>query len=214
MPSLWEQSAADLLRAASSHQAAPGGGGTAALSGAFGAALVHMAAVISRQKALKAEGASGDWETVMAELDGHLRELRALADADVDAFGQFVEAIKQPRGTEGEKEARAEALEDAGELSRTVPLRIARTCLDTLEAAERLLPQTHAQVVSDVGAGAALLRGALDAALLTVEINLRRLTDEERRPLQAERDRLARAGHECAARVLDGSRARILADND
>ena len=213
MPSLWEQSAADLLRAASNHQAAPGGGGTAALSGAFGAALVHMAAVISRQKALKAEGTSGDWDTVMAELDGHLRALRALADADVEAFGQFVEAVRQPRTTEEEQVSRAEALEEAGDLSRAVPLRIEQACVETLGAAERLLPHTHPQVVSDVGAGAALLRGALDAALLTLEINLRRLNEEERRPLQAERDRLAAAGHEGAARVLAGSRQRIVSDN-
>ena len=213
MTSLWTQSASDLLHAASSHQAAPGGAGTAALTGAFGAALIHMAAVITLQKARKAAEEQADLPERMASVEKLVLRLRQLADQDVAVFGEFVEASRLPRDTQAEQEERAEALSTAGDAARQTPLNIARTALEALHAAEELLPGTHAEVISDVGAGAALLRGSVDAALLTLDINLRRLTDEERRPLQQERERLAAQAHAVSARVLMASQARIQADN-
>ena len=64
-------------------------------------------------------------------------------------------------------------------------------------------------MVSDIGAGAALLRGAIDAALLTVDINLLRLSDEEKAPLQAQRDELEGEGHERAERLLKQAQKQI-----
>lgn len=213
MTSLWTQSASDLLHAASSHRAAPGGAGTAALTGAFGAALIHMAAVISLQKARKAGEEGQDFPGQMAELEKMALRLRELADQDVAVFGRFMEATRLPTDTDAQQEARAEALSTAGDDARQTPLDIARTALDALHAAQYLLPGTHAEVVSDVGAGAALLRGTVDAALLTLDINLRRLSGEEREPLQQQRKRLATEAHSVSARVLQASQDRIMADN-
>ena len=213
-PTLWTRPAADLLAETASHQPTPGGGSVAALSGAFGAALVHMAAVISRNKARKS-GAEvpAELETALADLEQTQLRLRALADDDVAVFRRFVDATKLPKSTPGEKQARAEALAHAGEVARQTPLDIARSCVAALETARSLLPVTHAEVISDVGAGAALLRGALDAALLTLDINLRRLPDPERAEWQARRGDLARRGHADADAVLEGARAQITADN-
>lgn len=213
-PTLWDRPAADLLAETASHQPTPGGGSVAALSGAFGAALVHMAAVISRNKARKS-GAEvpAELETALADLEQTQLRLRALADEDVAVFRQFVAATKLPKGTDAEKKTRADALAHAGEVARQTPLDIARCCVAALETARSLLPVTHAEVVSDVGAGAALLRGALDAALLTLDINLRRLPESERAQWQARRGDLARRGHADAHAVLEGTSARIAADN-
>lgn len=213
-PTLWDRPAADLLAETASSQPTPGGGSVAALSGAFGAALVHMAAVISRNKARKS-GAEvpAELETALADVEQTQFRLRALADEDVAVFRRFVDATKLPKGTPGEKHARAEALAHAGEVARQTPLDIARCCVAALDRARSLLPVTHAEVVSDVGAGAALLRGALDAALLTLDINLRRLPDGERADWQARRDGLARRGHADADAVLEGTRDRIGRDN-
>ena len=145
MTSLWTQSASDLLHAASSHQAAPGGAGTAALTGAFGAALVHMAAVITLQKARKAAEEQVDLPERMASVEKLVLRLRQLADQDVAVFGEFVEATRLPRDTQAEQEERAEALSTAGDAARQTPLNIARTALEALHAAEELLPGTHAK---------------------------------------------------------------------
>lgn len=223
-PTLWDRTAADLLAAASSHQPTPGGGSVAALSGAFGAALVHMAAVISRNKARKAGAGAGDehatggavpagLETAMADLERLQLRLRALADEDVAVFRGFVSATKLPRGTAQEQAARAEALAAAGEVARATPLEVARCCVQALETARDVLPLTHAEVVSDVGAGAALLRGALDAALLTLDINLRRLSSDERARWEVRAGDLACRGHAGADAVLAETRAQIAADN-
>ncbi|WP_135229255.1 cyclodeaminase/cyclohydrolase family protein [Deinococcus fonticola] len=213
MTSLWNQPAADLLRAASSHQATPGGAGTAALSAAFGTALVHMAAVITLQKNRKADQEPGEWPRRMAELHTLMLRLHDLADQDVEVFGEFVAATRLPRATPAEQDAREEALSTAGDEARHTPLAIARTALAALQLAEELLPGTHAEVTSDVGAGAALLRGAVDAALLTLDINLRRLTPGERQPLQEQRAELTAQAHAAAERVLQAAQARIAADN-
>ena len=46
---------------------------------------------------------------------------------------------------------------------------------------ENAVPLTHSHVVSDVGAGTALLEGALKAVLFNVDVNLPSLADAEMR---------------------------------
>ena len=207
---LWTRSAQDLLDATSSRQPTPGGGSVAALSGAFGAGLVLMAARISVYKAQKA----GDTPTpvLTAALDT-LEELqdrlRRLADEDVAVFRGYVNATRLPKATAEEKAARRAALDRAGEAARAAPLGTAQACTEALEQAQACLEHVHPEVVSDVGAGAALLRGALEAAQLTLDINLRHLEGEELVRLRAQRDELSARGEALAAGVVQGTRGAI-----
>ncbi|WP_083847294.1 cyclodeaminase/cyclohydrolase family protein [Deinococcus gobiensis] len=207
---LWTHTAQDLLSATSSRQPTPGGGSVAALSGAFGAGLVLMAARISLHKAQKA-GQVPDLALTAAldtleEVQGHLRRL---TDEDVAVFRGYVDATRLPRTTEEEQAARRAALDRAGEAARAAPLETAQACVEALEQAQACLPHTHPEVVSDVGAGAALLRGALEAALLTLDINLRHLEGEERARLQARRTGWSARGETLAAGILEDTRAAI-----
>lgn len=207
---LWTRSAQDLLDATSSRQPTPGGGSVAALSGAFGAGLVLMAARISLHKAQK----TGDTPApvLMAALDT-LEEvqgrLRHLADEDVAVFRGYVDATRLPKATAEEKAARRAALDRAGEAARAAPLGTAQACTEALAQAQACLEHTHPEVVSDVGAGAALLRGALEAALLTLDINLRHLEGDEQTRLRAQRDELSARGEALAAGVVQGTRGAI-----
>ena len=213
--SLWNQTAADLLKATASHQPTPGGGSVAALSGAFGAGLLSMALTISRNKARKAGQELSPGLLASLERLGTIQaRLQALADEDVAVFRKFVDATKLPKASEEEKQARAQALAAAGEAARSTPLEIADQCVQALTEAEGTVREVHPEVVSDIGAGAALLRGAIDAALLTVDINLLRLSDEEKAPLQAQREKLEREGHERAQRLLKQAQKQISENQD
>lgn len=180
MTSLWNQTAGNLLNEAASVRATPGGGSVAALSGAFGVALLEMALQITRKK--------GD-APLQAQLEtlNRLRvRLRELADEDVRAFQAYVQAARLPQDAP-ERAA-------AGEAALQVPLDLARTLVEALTLAPALPPLVHPEVLSDVGAGAALLEGALHAALLTVEINLPHVPQDGRPALEAERGHLRAEG--------------------
>ena len=207
---LWDQTAADLLKATASHKPTPGGGSIAALSGAFGVGLLSMALTISRNKARKAgQDLSPELSATLDRLQTIQARLQALADEDVAVFRKFVDATKLPKDSDEEQQARADALAAAGEAARATPLEIATQCVQALAEAEGTVTEVHAEVVSDIGAGAALLRGAIDAALLTVDINLLRLSEEEKAPLQTRRDELAQQGQERAARLLKQAQKQI-----
>lgn len=207
---LWNQTAAALLSATASHKPTPGGGSIAALSGAFGTGLLSMAMTISSRKAQKAGNElPPELSATLERLQAIQARLQVLADEDVAVFRKFVDATKLPKETDEDKQRRAEALAAAGEAARNTPLEIAAQCVQALAEAEGTVREVHPEVVSDIGAGAALLRGAIDAALLTVDINLLRLPDEEKAPLQAQRDQLEREGHERAQRLLKQAQKQI-----
>jgi formiminotetrahydrofolate cyclodeaminase len=207
---LWTRSAQDLLDATSSRQPTPGGGSVAALGGAFGAGLVAMAARISLHKAHKA-GQTPDPALTAApdKLEEVQGRLQRLADEDVAVFRGYVDATRLPRSTEQEKAERRAALDRAGEAARAAPLGTAQACVEALELAGSTLPHAHPEVISDVGAGAALLRGALEAALLTLDINLRHLEAGEGTRLRAQRDDLSARGEALAAEVVRRTREAI-----
>ncbi|MBZ9711950.1 cyclodeaminase/cyclohydrolase family protein [Deinococcus multiflagellatus] len=200
MSSLWSRPAAELLDATASAEATPGGGATAAVAAAFGAALLSMAVGISQKRE-----ASAELENAGRQVTALRRRLQALADEDVQAFGQYVKASHLPSDDPG----RPEALQAAGETAMQVPLTLARTIVEGLEAAQALAPQVHPEVVSDVGAGASLLQGALLAALLTVEINLPHVAADARGAIQAEHDRLKARGMGQAQATLDSCAGRL-----
>ena len=210
---LWTRPAQDLLDATSSRQPTPGGGSVAALSGAFGAGLVLMAARISLHKAQKAGNTPDPALTAALDtLEGVQDRLHRLADEDVAVFRGYVDATRLPRSTDEEKAARRAALDRAGEAARAAPLGTAQACIEALEQAQACLEHVHPEVISDVGAGAALLRGALEAALLTLDINLRHLEAEEQARLRAQRGELSARGEALAAGVVQGTRGAIAGD--
>ncbi|WP_221088842.1 cyclodeaminase/cyclohydrolase family protein [Deinococcus aquaedulcis] len=200
MSSLWSRSAADLLDATASAEATPGGGATAAVTGAFGAALLSMAVGISQKK-----GASARLDDALKQVTALRQRLQALADEDVQAFGQYVEASHLST----DDPQRPEALQAAGEAAMQVPLTLARVIVEGLDTAQALALAVHQEVVSDVGAGASLLQGALLAALLTVEINLPHVAADAREAIQAEHDRLKDQGLKRAQATLDSCAERL-----
>jgi len=187
--SLWALPLEEFRERTASRAPTPGGGSVAAVTGSLAAGLVVMAAEISR--------ASADSEPLAALVaDGRrlVAELAAHADADVAAFEGYMAALGLPRASDAEKAARKQAMARAAVAASEAPLAAAATMAEVLALAARAEPLVKPSVLSDVLAGADLIRGALPAALRNVDVNLPFVGDDEtRRRLAERRDQLLRA---------------------
>ena len=149
----------------------PGGGSVAALTGALASALVAMVARLTDRK----KGYEQAWElaaTATAGADRLAAELQAAALEDVRSFESYMAALRLPKGSPQERQARRTALADATRRATAAPLAIAAACAEVLVLAEGLAPVANRHAVSDIGAAAHLAAAAAGAALLTAEINL------------------------------------------
>jgi formiminotetrahydrofolate cyclodeaminase len=165
----------DFVEAVASAEPTPGGGSVAALSAAFGAALLQMYALRSAQSP-KIEP---DWRSRFPEIACRVAgwKLRALAlvDEDVRAFDAVVQALRQPKETEAQRQARAEALRTAILQATHVPLEVAELCVQVLQACQELVAHGLPSMRSDVQTAYAVARAGLTAALANVAINLESL---------------------------------------
>ncbi len=148
----------------------PGGGGASAVAASLGACLGSMVASLTIGKKKYA-----DVEEEMKELLGRAEALtedfNALADEDAESFLPLAEAYRRPEDTENMEKCLREA-------SR-VPLEIMRKCCEGIDLMEEFAHKGSRLAVSDAGAGAAVLKGALKAASLNVYINAKSMKDRE-----------------------------------
>lgn len=195
--SLWAWPLATFRDQLASDSPTPGGGSAAMVSAAMGLGLVVMALRVTANKmgADKPEDRAF-LDTLILSGDRLLRDLSAHADADVAVFDAYMDALKLPKATEAEKDARRAALRQATIAATEVPLNAAQTALEAIDLAAQAAPLAATGIASDVGAGAATLHGAIEAVLYAVDVNLRGLDDAKlREDYAGSRDRLlAEAG--------------------
>lgn len=165
---------ADLL---ASEAPAPGGGSTAALCGALGAALAAMVANLTHGK----KGLSRhDAEMEAVALQG--QELKArflhLLDEDTEAFAAVMAAMKLPKSSEGEKAARLAALEAANRRATLIPFQVVEACAPVLELVRAVVERGNPNSLSDAGVAALCLGTACDGAAFNVRINLAGIADK------------------------------------
>jgi len=198
---LWTQSLQDFLSATASAQPTPGGGSVAGVTAACGLGLVVMALEISGKRKDVAQPAQIN--ALLVESRQVMAQIAGAADADIAAFRAYMAALKLPKDTDDQKRQRAESLQAAVIRATESPLQAARFMVAALHLATRALPLTHPHVLSDVGAGAGILEGALKAVLLNVDINLPGLRDAAfQSACGTARVQLAEEGSRLAAQVL------------
>ena len=181
----------------------PGGGSASALSGAMGAALIHMVVELTYGR----PAAAGHEETlteIRTAAVAWQSELLNLAELDASAYLAVVRARRLPRESELERNARDVQVGAAIREATRVPLATARAASEVLELARRLASIGNRNAVSDVGVAGLLAVAALRGAALNVQINLPFVAaDEELRETAAgeikrllatvdERDRVVR----------------------
>jgi formiminotetrahydrofolate cyclodeaminase len=158
VPGLGEQKLATLLDDVAAATPAPGGGSSAALAGALGAALVEMAASIAGEQ----EDASRS-----RELRGGLLEL---AERELSSYEPVLEARRLPR----DDPARAARLDAALVEASVTPLGVAEAAAEVAELGVSVARASSKDVRGDALAGTLLAEAACAAAATLVEINLER----------------------------------------
>ena len=174
-----------------SESPAPGGGSISAYMGALGAALGTMVANLSAHK----RGWDERWEEFSSwAVKGQavMKELVALVDEDTAAFDKIMAAFGLPKGTDEEKAARAEAIENATLYATQVPLRTMKASFKVFEIARAMASDGNPNSVSDAGVGALAARSAVLGARLNVRINATGLKDTAKAAeLMAEAEEIA-----------------------
>jgi formiminotetrahydrofolate cyclodeaminase len=157
---------------------APGGGSTAALSGAMGAALASMVCRLTIGKAAYA-GVQQEIEELLKRTE-HLRlRFQQLIQEDIEAYGRLSACYKLPRETNEERATRTEAIQKQLVEAALVPLEVAERAAELVQCCERIIEIGNATVISDVATGAILASGAGECAALMVRINVQALKNDE-----------------------------------
>lgn len=173
--SVWDWGLAEFRDRAASDDPTPGGGSAAMVGAAIGLGLVQMALRVTARKAED----SSEMSPLIESGDRLMAELSQHADSDIAVFEVYMAALKLPRDTDEQKAARRTAMADAALAATEVPLNAAQTVLEALDVARQAAAIADRGILSDVGAGGALLNGAATAVLYNVDINLKSVKDAE-----------------------------------
>lgn len=176
----------DYLERLGSREPTPGGGSAACLCGALAASLGRMVLDVAASK-----DSTPERLRLLATFGERRAEFVRLASDDERAFGRVMRAWRLPKADA----TRAEQLQTALEEASGPPLHtaeLARAVLqDLVEAARHASPS----IGSDVAVAAHLALAALRSSVLNVHINLRSLSNAERRTAPSAR---------CAALLEEG----------
>ena len=156
---------------------APGGGSVVALVGALGVGLLSMVSnfTLGKEKYKRSEE---EIKKILRRSEDLRKKLTELVDEDIRVYDRVSSAYKLPRITDKEREVRSKAIEKACKQALTVPMEVARYCVEGLDLARRLVEIGNVRLVSDVGVAAGLLEAALKGAELNVKINLKVIEDK------------------------------------
>jgi len=157
---------------------APGGGSTAALEGALGAALIHMVGALTSGRAKYAEH-QPIMDKLLAESEDLRKKFIDVIDRDTEAFNSVTAVFEMPKGTDEEKAARKAAMQEALKACTRTPHEMMTLSLAALELAKTAAGKTNASAASDFGVAALSLKAAVQGAWLNVLINISGLEDKE-----------------------------------
>ena len=169
------QSFVDVL---ASDAPAPGGGSTAALEGALGAALAHMVGSLTTGRAKYAE----HQETVtklLKSTDELKKTFLDVIDRDTEAFNQVSAVFSMPKETDDEKAARKAAMQAALKACTKTPHEMMELSLATLKEIKKAMGKVNTNALSDFGVAALSLKAAAQGAWLNILINVPGIQDAE-----------------------------------
>ncbi|MCB9475016.1 MAG: glutamate formimidoyltransferase [Candidatus Delongbacteria bacterium] len=150
---------------------APGGGSVAALCGALASGLASMVAALTFGKK--------DYrmhDEAMDRIADKCQQLRGfftrMIDEDTEAFNRVMAAIRMPRASEEEKEARERAIVAANREATLVPFRVVEACPELVRLIAEVAEKGNRNSLSDAGVAALAVGTCCDGAAMNVRINL------------------------------------------
>ncbi|HDP54980.1 MAG TPA: glutamate formimidoyltransferase, partial [Bacteroidetes bacterium] len=162
-----------------SESPAPGGGSISAAMGAMGVALGTMVANLSAHKA----GWDERWQEYSDWAEKgkvYMDELIRLIDEDTNAFNKIMDAFGLPKGTDDEKAARKQAIQNATVYAIEIPFKVMELSFKSMEVMKAMASNGNPNSVSDAGVGALAARSAVIGAYLNVKINAQGLDDKQK----------------------------------
>lgn len=178
MGTFFDKSLRDAISVAASNEPTPGGGSVSAMVACFGVAMTAMVCNLTLGKE-KFKDVEPQVQDIVDTSYGLLKKLEELVDADMSDFGDFMATLRMPKGTDEEKAARTAAMQKALKSATDTPMEIARVCLKALEITDQLAPIGNKMAISDAGVAAVVAEAALNGVLLSADINLPMIKDEE-----------------------------------
>jgi glutamate formiminotransferase/formiminotetrahydrofolate cyclodeaminase len=160
----------DFADETASESPAPGGGSIAAYAGVLGASLATMVANLSAHK----KGWDDRWNefSEWAEQGQHYKnELLKLVDKDTAAFNRIMDAFALPKGTDDEKAARTNAIQEATRYAIEVPFSVMKLAYQSMEVIKAMAETGNPNSVTDAGVAALCARAAVLGAFMNVQIN-------------------------------------------
>jgi len=157
---------------------APGGGSASAYTAAAAAGLVSMVCRLTAGKKKYAAVEAQVWP-ILEKSEALRKSLTAAVDEDAAAFEGVMEAMRLPKDTPAQQEARAAAIETATLQAARVPLSVASRAVEVMDLALQIASIGNLNAISDAGSGGALSQAALTGAGLNVRINLKGMDHPE-----------------------------------
>lgn len=154
----------------------PGGGSVAALAGGLGVALLLMVCELS----ISRPGCEGKerFQEAKRRLGAQKERYLALVEEDARSFEAVMAAYRLPKETDGEKEERQRAIQEALKGACSPPLEVVELVRDSVSEGRFIAREGSGSSVSDVGVGGELLRAAGRGGRLNLLINLAGIRDE------------------------------------
>jgi formiminotetrahydrofolate cyclodeaminase len=156
----------------------PGGGSAAGIASALGVSLLTMVATLSRKASIPSLASDE-----LGAATAHLRLLRDrlvhLAELDIEAYAQVIDARRLARDTPAQHLARHSALQRAIRGATEVPLDMMHVCEEALQCGVVVSNLARTGARSDLAIGIELISVALHGAARAVDANLSRFDDED-----------------------------------
>jgi len=174
---LIDKSIKEFSKVLASEEPAPGGGSTAALGGALGAALLCMVASLTLGRARYAEHEPFMKEALKFANNMRLRMLDII-DRDTEAYNAVSAVFAMPKDTEKQKETRSSAMQEALKACTLTPFELIECTYMALQLADDMAGKYNINAASDFGVAVLNLKAAAQGAWLNVLINLDGIKDE------------------------------------
>jgi len=156
---------------------APGGGSTAALEGALGAALISMVAslTIGRKRYAVHEPMMKD---ILKRADDLRKNMLDIIDRDTEAYNMVSAVFAMPKDTEEEKATRFDAMQNALKACTITPFEMIQCSYNCLILIAEMFGKFNTNAASDLGVAALSLKASAEGAWLNILINLDGIRDE------------------------------------